>query len=198
MLQIERRELKQAVDYGDVRCAYPVITGQTAVYKVFKFQFSDTSLQVLTSALVKWDTTTTEEADLVIEDSDDEVDFYGKRKKTKPQKLEKVKYIMDLGTSLTYVSVNTLLHFYHLSPRHRILIKLSHLNWDELITNAKKSYLIYKPTDSNLMQARTPSGIHLLWICVEDEKKANFSSTQLYESQYGILRKFKIIDHALN
>ena len=50
---------------------------------------------------------------------------------------------MDLGTSLTYVSVNTLLHFYHLSPKHRIWIKLSHLNWNELITNAKKSYLIY-------------------------------------------------------
>lgn len=37
MLQIERRELKQAVDYGDVKCSYPVITGQTAVYKVFRF-----------------------------------------------------------------------------------------------------------------------------------------------------------------
>lgn len=77
MLQIERKELKQAVDYGDVKCSYPVVTGQTAVYKVFKFQFSDTSLQVLTSALVKWDTTTTEEVDLVLDDSDEDLDFYG-------------------------------------------------------------------------------------------------------------------------
>ena len=104
---------------------------------------------------------------------------------------------MDLGSSLTYVSVNTLLHFYHLSPRKRIWIKLSHLYWKELITNAKKSYLIYKPKDSELMQARTPSGVHLLWICVEDEKNFNPSSTQVYEDQLGLLRRFKIIKMAI-
>lgn len=37
MLQIEKQELKQAVDYGDVRCSYPVVTDKTAIYKVFKF-----------------------------------------------------------------------------------------------------------------------------------------------------------------
>ena len=35
MLQIERRELKQAVDYGDVKCSYPVVTGVSSIYKVF-------------------------------------------------------------------------------------------------------------------------------------------------------------------
>lgn len=55
---------------------------------------------------------------------------------------------MDLGTSLGYVSVNVLLHFYHLSPKKRIWIKLSHINWKELIENAKKSNLIYKPKNS--------------------------------------------------
>ena len=66
-----------------------------------------------------------------------------------------------------------------------------------MITNAKKSYLIYKPKDSELMQARTPSGVHLLWICVEDEKNFNPSSTQVYEDQLGLLRRFKIIKMAI-
>lgn len=37
MLQIERKELKQAVDFGEVKCSYPLVTGPTCVYKTFKF-----------------------------------------------------------------------------------------------------------------------------------------------------------------
>lgn len=48
MLQLEKKELKQAVDFGDVKCSYPLITQPTCLYKTFNFQFSDTSLQVLT------------------------------------------------------------------------------------------------------------------------------------------------------
>jgi len=76
--------------------------------------------------------------------------------------LVKSKYIMDLGASLTYVSANVLLHFYYLSPKNRIWFKFSYLNWTELMINAKKSHLIYTPKNSQLKQARTPSGLHLL------------------------------------
>lgn len=72
MHQIEKKELKQAVEYGCVRCSYPVLTDLTGLYKTFKFQFSDTSLQVLTSELVKWGSTTTEAPG---QDSDDEVEI---------------------------------------------------------------------------------------------------------------------------
>jgi len=88
---------------------------------------------------------------LLIEDSDDDDTGENIRIKTGRVKLVHAKYIMDLGTSLAYVSVNVLLHFYHLSPKKRIWIKLSHLNWNELIANAKKSNLIYKPKNSDLM-----------------------------------------------
>lgn len=102
---------------------------------------------------------------------------------------------MDIGNSLAYVSVNMLLHFYNLAPKDSIHIKMSNINWVELMTNAKKSNLIYKPKDSDLMQARTPSGLHLIWICVEDEQRYNPTSTQLYESGLGIYRKFVIAAH---
>lgn len=92
-----------------------------------------------------------EAADLLIEDSDDDDTGENIINKTGRVKLVHAKYIMDLGTSLSYVSVNVLLHFYHLSPKKRIWIKLSHLNWTELIANAKKSHLIYKPKNSDLM-----------------------------------------------
>ena len=76
MVQIEKRELKQAVDFANVKCTYPFVTGPTCLYKTFKFQFSDTSLQVLTSALVKWNSTSTgsgiAEALQKSEDSSDE------------------------------------------------------------------------------------------------------------------------------
>lgn len=85
MLQIEARELKQAVDFGEVKCSYPLVTGPTCIYKVFKFMFSDTSLQVLTSALVKWDTTTIEAADLLVDDNDG--DYTGEHIKQKSGKV---------------------------------------------------------------------------------------------------------------
>lgn len=69
MHQIEKKDLKQAVEYGCVRCSYPALTDLTGLYKTFKFQFSDTSLQILTSELVKWGATTNEAVGL---DSDDE------------------------------------------------------------------------------------------------------------------------------
>ena len=51
---IEKKEMKLAMDFSNIKCQYPLVTGPTGVYKTFKFHFSDTSLQVLTSALVKW------------------------------------------------------------------------------------------------------------------------------------------------
>ena len=48
------------------------------------------------------------------------------------------------------------------------------------------------------MQARTPSGVHLLWICVEDEKTFNPSSKQLYDDQLGLARRYKIIRKAFS
>ena len=47
------------------------------------------------------------------------------------------------------------------------------------------------------MQARTPSGLHLLWICVEDEKVYNPTSLEVYEGQLGLKRAYKIIYHAM-
>jgi hypothetical protein len=55
-----------------VRCSYPALTDLAGLYKTFKFQFSDTSLQVLTSELVKWGSTTNE---LPGQDSDDEIEI---------------------------------------------------------------------------------------------------------------------------
>lgn len=46
------------------------------------------------------------------------------------------------------------------------------------------------------MQARTPSGVHLLWICVEDEKTFNPTSKELYTDQLGLARRYKIIRQA--
>ena len=138
-------------------------------------------MQVLTSALVKWHSTTTEELATVVDqpDSDDDQDNEQATRDKKPQGgigLIRNKYIMDVGGSLTYVSVNMLLHFYNLSPKERIHIKMSNMDWVELMSNSKKSNLIFKPKNSELMQARTPSGLHLLWICVEDEQRYNPTS----------------------
>ena len=125
-------------------------------------------------------------------------DYSGSRVKSKGKvKLTQIKYIMDLGNSLSYVSVNLLLHFYQLAPKNRIWIKLSHMNWEELMANAKKSHLIYKPNDSDLMQARTPSGMHLLWICAEDERTINPTSIELYKISLGLKLKFTIVQHML-
>jgi hypothetical protein len=46
------------------------------------------------------------------------------------------------------------------------------------------------------MQARTPSGVHCLWICVEDEKNFNPSSKEIYDDQLGLKRRYKIIRKA--
>lgn len=127
---------------------------------------------------------------MLMDDNDDDDGGEYIKNKTGRVKLLQTKYIMDLGTSLNFVSINMLLHFYHLSPKKRLYIKLSYLNWSELIRNAKKSNLIYKMKNSELNQARTPSGIHLLWICVDDEKAYNPTSIQLYHLQLGINRRF--------
>jgi len=66
------------------------------------------------------------------------------------------------------------------------------LNLDELIANAKKANLIFKPKDGALSEARTPSGLHLLWICVEDEKVYNPNSKELYEASLGLSRRLKV------
>ena len=104
---------------------------------------------------------------------------------------------MDLGNSLSYVSVNLLLHFYQLAPKKRMWIKLSQMNWEELMENARKSHLIYKPNGSELHQARTPSGVHLLWICAEDERTLNPTSIELYNLSLGLNLKFTIVKHML-
>ena len=94
-------------------------------------------------------------------------------------------YIIDLGMSLEFVSINVMLHFYNIVPRCHITIKLTNVNWKLLIENAKRVNLmnikrnkqIYKDQNSKkLREARTPAGIHLLWICVEDEEIFNPSS----------------------
>jgi hypothetical protein len=107
------------------------------------------------------------------------------------------KYIMDIGGSLTYVSVNMLLHFYQLSPKDKIHIKMSNIDLAVLMNNAKKTNLIFKPKDSELMQARTPSGLHLLWICVEDEPKYCPSSLELYNAGLGLYRKYVLAEAIL-
>lgn len=42
--QIQKQKLKQAVNYSELRCAYPAITGKSGAYKMFQFKFSDVSL----------------------------------------------------------------------------------------------------------------------------------------------------------
>lgn len=216
MHQIEKKELKQAVEYGCVRCSYPTITDLTGLYKTFQFQFSDTSLQVLTSELVKWGSTTTEAP---AGDSDDE--DTGQAKPPEPKKADngynneydsdyeggaerqethteehheliRNKYIIDMGGSVGLVSINSLLHFYHLTPKNRITLRFTDLDWDILMSNARKSNLIYNVRNSDLREARTPSGLHLLWICVEDERADNPSSKELFDASYNLNRKMKL------
>lgn len=43
------------MNYGELLCSYPVLTGKSGAYKLFQFKFSDISLQRLTQELVKWD-----------------------------------------------------------------------------------------------------------------------------------------------
>lgn len=76
----------------------------TGLYKTFRFQFSDTSLQVLTSELVKWGSTTNEKP------GQDENDNTNKRYSSKD--LIRNKYIIDLTRSLDLCSVNMVLHHY--------------------------------------------------------------------------------------
>jgi hypothetical protein len=79
----------------------------------------------------------------------------------------KVKYALDLGQSLTYVTINTALHFLHLAPKDLLDIKMNVHDWSILIETAKKSGLI--PKDPSKYDAKTPSGHPLLWVCVDDE-----------------------------
>ena len=58
--QIRQQELKQAINYSELYCEYPLLTGKSGAYKLFLFRFTDISLQKLTSELVKWDNQGTE------------------------------------------------------------------------------------------------------------------------------------------
>ena len=65
------------------------------------------------------------------------------------------------------------------------------------MNNAKKTNLIFKSKDSKLMQARTPSGLHLLWICVEDEQRYCPSSVELYNAGLGLYRRYVMAEAIL-
>jgi len=115
---------------------------------------------VLTSELVKWGSTTTEEPGL---DSDEEEDALEKNvKEGEDVELIHNKYIIDLTNSVNLCSINSLLHLYNLTPRNRITLKFREMDWDLLMRNAKKSHLIYSVPMEEKKQARTPSGVHLL------------------------------------
>ena len=94
--------------------------------------------------------------------------------------------------SVNLCSVNSLLHLYHLTPRNRITLKFHDVDWDLLMRNAKKSNLIYSMPYSDKKEARTPSGVHLLQICVEDEKVDNPSSKELFELSHNLNRKMQV------
>ena len=102
------------------------------------------------------------------------------------------KYIIDLTNSVNLCSVNSVLHLYNLTPRNRITLKFREMDWDLLMRNAKKSHLIYSVPMEDKKQARTPSGVHLLQICVEDEKIDNPSSKELHQMSYNLNRKIEL------
>lgn len=102
------------------------------------------------------------------------------------------KYIIDLTGSVDLCSVNSLLHLYNLTPRNRITLKFRDIDWDLLMRNAKKSHLIYSVPFQDKKEARTPSGVHLLQICVEDEKVDNPSSKELFEMSHNLNRKMEV------
>jgi hypothetical protein len=144
---------------------------------------------VLTSELVKWGSTTTEEPGM---DSDEEEDALEKNvKEGEDVELIHNKYIIDLTNSVNLCSVNSLLHLYNLTPRNRITLKFRDIDWDLLMRNAKKSNLIYSVPFHDKKEARTPSGVHLLQICVEDEKIDNPSSKELFKMSYNLNRKME-------
>jgi hypothetical protein len=66
------------------------------------------------------------------------------------------------------------------------------MDWDQLMTNAKKSNLIHQLPFSDKKEARTPSGVHLLQVCVEDEKVDNPSSQELFDMSHNLNRKFRV------
>ena len=83
-------------------------------------------------------------------------------------------------------------------PKNRITLKFRDMDWDLLMRNAKKSNLIYSMPHSDKKEARTPSGVHLLQICVEDEKVDNPSSLELLEMSHNLNRKMQVALAACN
>ena len=53
-------------------------------------------------------------------------------------------YNLDLGQSLTYVTINAALHFLHLAPKDLFDIKTDVEDWSDLIETSKESGLIPK------------------------------------------------------
>jgi len=56
--------------------------------------------------------------------------------------LAKNKYIIDVGKSVDFVSINLLLHFYHLTPKHKIKVMLTDIEWEKLMENSINNNLI--------------------------------------------------------
>ena len=129
-----------------------MITSKSGRYKVFSFYFDDNSLQSLSTELALW-----KKDALAQKKSDTE---------------ENTKYVMDLGLSMKYVSVNVALHFMHLVPKDLVELRLNLEDWKINIKNARKMNLI-KGLIGQKYDAKTPSGHPCLWVCVDDEPVEN-------------------------
>ena len=75
------------------------------------------------------------------------------------------------------------LHFYNLAPKNKINIKLSNIEWSQLLKNSLAINLVQFNKSTGKWSATTLSGQHLLWVCVDDEKFVK-KKIKLLEDRY--------------
>lgn len=54
MYQMKNNKIRQFIDFSDIKCTLPGITGKTAIYKVIRYKFSNISLQKFIQDLIIW------------------------------------------------------------------------------------------------------------------------------------------------